>query len=276
MLALWWGYFGPAFDTKEHDVSTPLHRSGRDPCFGSGLWGRVCYWSQGEKGVASSINLFCIGGFPIVICIMYNSSKHWFPQTSDNADKLEYFYLWVLLTLSFVGILLNIACREKLGRRYLPGGNGECDMHFAPQVDHQFQRRKYCWYRNSIQRSAAKSWLWARFFFFSRRFFSLHEEMSDECSERLLMIKDLAVLDGAERSKFSSSRLRRSARARDTRCVALVTLHSIRRLQCHSMFEWRKGNRLVVERTLKCDVGSKKSRFYLFDMWYPSNLICHS
>ena len=73
-----------------------------------------------QKGLASAINLFCMGGLPNFICIiLYNSCRKWFPQGESN-DNLEaysksqvYLYLWVLLAFSVFGVMLNLSSRVK-------------------------------------------------------------------------------------------------------------------------------------------------------------------
>lgn len=68
-----------------------------------------------QKGFASAINLFFIGGLPSLICIgLYNACSPWFPK-GDDSSSLEaysksqlYNYLWVLFGICVFGIVFNL------------------------------------------------------------------------------------------------------------------------------------------------------------------------
>lgn len=65
-----------------------------------------------QKGLASAINLFLIGGVPNYICIsLYNACANWFPVDVDLATyqtSQVYDYLWVLVGISVFGVLLCV------------------------------------------------------------------------------------------------------------------------------------------------------------------------
>ena len=70
------------------------------------------------KNMASSVNLFCIGGIPNVICIMlYNVCQPWFEndQGSANITRLEDYatahvgrYFGLLFLISLLGVFINL------------------------------------------------------------------------------------------------------------------------------------------------------------------------
>lgn len=65
-----------------------------------------------QKGLASAINLFFIGGVSNFICIgLYQGCAHWFAEGAGVAAYSEskvYNYLWVLIGISIFGIVINL------------------------------------------------------------------------------------------------------------------------------------------------------------------------
>jgi len=66
-----------------------------------------------QKGLASAINLFFLGGIPNFICVaLYNACNSWFPENSDSLQEYQqsklYDYLWVLFGIEVLGILINV------------------------------------------------------------------------------------------------------------------------------------------------------------------------
>jgi dipeptide/tripeptide permease len=69
-----------------------------------------------QKGFASAINLFFLGGVPNYISIaLYNACSAWFPKgngaastSSTYVDSKVYNYLWVLFGITMFGVLLNV------------------------------------------------------------------------------------------------------------------------------------------------------------------------
>jgi len=64
-----------------------------------------------QKGLASAINLFFIGGLPNFICMgLYEGCASWFAEASGieaYAESQVYNYLWVLIGISIFGIIIN-------------------------------------------------------------------------------------------------------------------------------------------------------------------------
>jgi len=65
-----------------------------------------------QKGLASAINLFFIGGLPNFICMgLYGACASWFAEDSGveaYVNSKVYNYLWVLIGISIFGIFINM------------------------------------------------------------------------------------------------------------------------------------------------------------------------
>ena len=71
-----------------------------------------------QKGLASAVNLFCVGGIPNFLCIgLYRVGARWFRNSAGNtniSDLRDYatakvaVYFWVLFIIALLGVVINL------------------------------------------------------------------------------------------------------------------------------------------------------------------------